>query len=75
MAGDTLTRVRETAAAYADAVRDTQRYVDHIEDTRDPGVIAEYAHLVRREEAAAADRLDALTAARVRAGSIDGTDE
>lgn len=72
MADETLIRVRETAAAYAEAVRHTQRFFDRIDDTTDPSVLAEYANLVRQEKAAQADRLDALGEAGLRADSFDG---
>jgi hypothetical protein len=49
MADKTLIRVRETALAYAEAVRTTQRFFDRLEDTGDPSVLAEYAALVERE--------------------------
>ena len=75
MADQTLIRVRETAAAYAEAVRQTQRFFDRIEDTDDPSVLIEYANLVRREEAAQADRLDALEAAGIDVPSIDNGDD
>ncbi len=75
MADETLIRLRETAAAYASAVRETQRYFDRIDDTNDPSVLIEYANLVRVEEAAARDRLDALADAGIRVGSIDDDGE
>lgn len=72
MADETLTRARETAAAYAEAVRQTQRFLESLDDTTDPGALAEYANLVRREKAARGARLEALTEAGLRAGSFDG---
>ena len=63
MADKTLLRVRETALAYAEAVRTTQRFFDRVEDTTDTSVLIEYATLVEREKEAAEDRLDALEAA------------
>ena len=74
MADQTLTRVRETAAAYAEAVRQTQRFFDGLTDTTDPSALVEYANLVRQEESALAARLDALTEAGLRAGSFDASD-
>ena len=71
MTDDTLIAIRETALAYAEAVRRTQRFFDRISDTDDPSVVIEYANLVRREEAAQADRLDALEAAGIDVPSID----
>ncbi|WP_229074932.1 hypothetical protein [Actinoplanes sp. DH11] len=71
MADDTLIRIRETAGAYAEAVRRTQRFFERLDDTTDPSVLVEYATLVREEEAALADRVDALTAAGLRAASFD----
>jgi hypothetical protein len=71
MADQTLTRVRETAAAYADAVRQTQRFFDRLDDTTDPSTLIEYANLVRREESALADRVAALTEAGLRVESFD----
>ncbi|MEU4620068.1 hypothetical protein AB0G04_08800 [Actinoplanes sp. NPDC023801] len=73
MTDPTLDRVRETAAAYAEAVRETQRFLDGLADSTDPSALAEYANLVRREESARADRLAALTEAGLRASSFDGT--
>jgi hypothetical protein len=74
MADKTLIRVRETALAYAEAVRNTQRFFDRLEDTTDPGVLAEYATLVEREKEAAGDRLDAIEAAGFEVPSIDESD-
>ena len=65
----------DAALAYAEAVRQTQRFFDRIEDTDDPSVLIEYANLVRREEAAQADRLDALEAAGIEVPSIDNGEE
>jgi hypothetical protein len=74
MADKSLIRVRETALAYAEAVRNTQRYFDRIEDTADPSVLAEYAVLAEREKEAAEDRLDAIEAAGIEVPSIDESD-
>lgn len=74
MADETLIRLRAAAAAYAEAVRQTQRFFDRIDDTTEPSVLIEYADLVRSEEAALSERLDALTAAGLRAGSFDTGD-
>jgi hypothetical protein len=74
MADQTLIRVRETALAYVEAVRDTQRFFNRIEDTADPAVLAEYATLVEREKEAAEDRLDAIEAAGLEVPSIDESD-
>jgi hypothetical protein len=74
MADKTLIRVRETALAYAEAVRNTQRFFDRLEDTTDPGVLAEYATLVEREKEAAGDRLDAIEEAGFEVPSIDESD-
>lgn len=52
-------------------VRQTQRFFDRISDTDDPSVVIEYANLVRREEAAHADRLDALETTGINVPSID----
>jgi hypothetical protein len=74
MVDDTLVRVRETAAAYAEAVRQTQRFFDRVEDTADPSVLAEYAALVQDEKRAAQARLDAIEAAGFEVPSIDESD-
>jgi hypothetical protein len=74
MADKSLIRIRETALAYAEAVRNTQRYFDRIEDTGDPSVLAEYAVLAEREKLAAEDRLDAIEAAGIEVPSIDESD-
>jgi hypothetical protein len=74
MADETLLRVRETAAAYAEAVRQTQRFFDRIDDTADPAVVAEYAALVEAEKRAAEARLDAIHAAGFEVPSIDESD-
>jgi hypothetical protein len=74
MADQTLIRVRATAEAYAEAVRQTQRFFDRIEDTADPAVLAEYATLVEREKEAQEDRLDAIEAAGFEVPSIDESD-
>ncbi len=74
MADDTLIRVRETALAFAEAVRNTQRFFDRLSDTGDPSVQIEYATLVEREKGAAEDRLDAIEAAGFEVPSIDESD-
>ena len=74
MADSTLIRLRETALAYAEAVRLTQRFFDRIEDTEDPAVLAEYAALAEREKEAREDRLDALEAIGLEVPSIDESD-
>ena len=74
MADETVIRVRETAAAYAEAVRQTQRFFDRIEDNTDPAVLAEYAVLVQDEKRAAEARLDAIEAAGFEVPSIDESD-
>lgn len=74
MADTTLIRLRETAHAYAEAVRETQRFFDRVEDTDDPAVVAEYATLVEREKEAREERLDALEAAGIEVPSIDESD-
>jgi hypothetical protein len=74
MADKTLILVRETALAYAEAVRNTQRFFDRLEDTSDPAVLVEYATLVEREKEAAEDRLDAIEAAGFEVPSIDESD-
>ena len=74
MADKTLIRVRETALAYAEAVRNTQRFFDRLDDIGDPSVLAEYAALAEREKEAAEDRLDAIVAAGIEVPSIDESD-
>ena len=74
MADKTLIHVRETALAYAEAVRNTQRFFDRISDTEDPAVLAEYATLVEREKVAEEDRLDAIETAGFGVPSIDESD-
>jgi hypothetical protein len=74
MADKTIIAIREAAAAYAEAVRTTQRYFDRVEDTDDPSVLIEYATLVEREKEAEQARLDAIEAAGVEAPSIDESD-
>jgi hypothetical protein len=74
MSDETVIRVRQTAAAYAEAVRQTQRFFDRISDTADPAVLAEYAALVEDEKRAAEDRLDAIQAAGFDVPSIDEGD-
>ena len=74
MADTTLIRVREAAHAYADAVRQTQRFFDRVEDTEDPAVLAEYAALAEREKEAREERLDAIEAAGLEVPSIDESD-
>jgi hypothetical protein len=74
MADKTLIRVRETALAYAEAVRNTQRFFDRLDDTGDPAALVEYATLAEREKEAAGDRLDALEAAGIEVPSIDESD-
>jgi hypothetical protein len=74
MADKDLLRVRETALAYAEAVRTTQRFFDRVEDVDDPSVQAEYVNLVQREKEAAGARLDAIEAVGFEASSVDGSD-
>jgi hypothetical protein len=74
MADKTIIRVREAAQAYAEAVRNTQRFFDQLEDNNDPAVQIEYATLVEREKDAAGERLDAIEAAGFEAPSIDESD-
>ena len=74
MADKTIIRVRETALAYAEAVRNTQRFFDELEDNNDPAVQIEYANLVEREKEAAGARLDAIEAAGFEVPSIDESD-
>ena len=40
MPDPTITRLRATAEAYAEAVRTTQRFFDRIEDNDDPALLA-----------------------------------
>ncbi|MEV4639088.1 hypothetical protein AB0J80_17215 [Actinoplanes sp. NPDC049548] len=74
MADKDLSRIRETAQAYAEAVRATQRFFDRVDDLADPSVQAEYATLAEQEKRAAGDRLDALTAVGVEVPSIDDSE-
>jgi hypothetical protein len=74
MADKTIIAVRDAAAAYASAVRETQRYFDRLEDNDDPGIQAEYAYLVEQEKAALEARRDAVVAAGFEVPSIDETD-
>ncbi|GAA2537435.1 hypothetical protein GCM10010435_00510 [Winogradskya consettensis] len=74
MADKDLINIRETALAYAEAVRTTQRYFDRVEDLEDPSVLAEYAVLAEREKEALDARLDAIEAAGIEVPSIDSSD-
>ena len=74
MADKSLILLRETALAYAEAVRTTQRFFDRVQDTDDPAVLAEYATLVEREKEAEQDRLAAIAAAGIEVPSIDESD-
>ena len=74
MADTTIIAIRETALAYAEAVRTTQRFFDKLEDATDPAALIEYATLVEREKEAAGARLDAIEAAGIEASSIDESD-
>ncbi|MEV4351688.1 hypothetical protein AB0J83_45095 [Actinoplanes sp. NPDC049596] len=74
MADQTIIAIRETAAAYSEAVRNTQRFFDKLEDTEDPSALAEYATLVQREKEAVEARLDAIEAAGLEVPSIDESD-
>jgi len=74
MADKDLLRIRETALAYAEAVRTTQRFFDRVEDTEDPAVQIEYATLVQREKEAAEARLEAIEAVGIDAPSLDSSD-
>jgi hypothetical protein len=59
-AGDPLALARMAASAYADAVRETERFARRLDGTPDPAELAEYANLLAREEAAHAQRRDAF---------------
>jgi hypothetical protein len=74
MTDTTIVAIREAAGAYAEAVRATQRFFEHLEDTEDPSALAEYAVLVEREKVAEQDRLDAIEAAGLEVPSIDESD-
>ena len=74
MADKTIIRVREAAQAYAEAVRNTQRFFDRIEDNDDPALQAEYATLAQREKEAREARLDAIEAAGFEVPSVDDSD-
>jgi hypothetical protein len=74
MADKTLIRLRETSLAYSQAVRNTQRFFDRIDDSADPAVLAEYATLAEREKEAHEERLDAIEAAGLEVPSIDESD-
>ncbi|MFI1992675.1 hypothetical protein [Actinoplanes sp. NPDC020271] len=73
MTDDTISALRAASTAYAEAVRTTQRFFDHVEDVDDPAVLAEYATLAEQEKIAAENRLDALEAAGIAAPSIDNS--
>jgi hypothetical protein len=74
MADKSLIRIRETARVYAEAVRETQRFFDRIDDTSDPSTQIEYATLVEREKEAMEARLDALEEDGIEVPSIDESD-
>ena len=74
MADKTIIAIREASAAYAEAVRTTQRFFDRIEDNDDPGLQIEYAALVQREKEAREARLDAIEAAGFEVPSVDESD-
>jgi hypothetical protein len=74
MTDTSIITVREAAAAYAEAVRTTQRFFDRLEDAADPSALVEYATLVEREKEAAGARLDAISAAGFEVPSIDESD-
>jgi hypothetical protein len=74
MADKSLIRIRETARAYAEAVRETQRFFDRIDDTSDPSVQIEYATLVEREKEAMEARVDAIDEDGFEVPSIDESD-
>lgn len=74
MPDPTITRLRATAEAYAEAVRTTQRFFDRIEDNDDPALLAEYAALVQREKEAWEVRLEAIEAAGFEVPSVDESD-
>jgi hypothetical protein len=74
MTDKSIITIRETAAAYAEAVRTTQRFFDRLEDGTDPSALVEYATLAEREKEAAEARLDAITAAGFEVPSIDESD-
>ncbi|MFI5937022.1 hypothetical protein [Actinoplanes sp. NPDC051494] len=73
MADKDLIAIRETALAYAEAVRTTQRFFDHVSDLEDTAVLTEYANLVEREKEALEARRDAIDAGGLEVPSIDGS--
>ncbi|MEU4240505.1 hypothetical protein [Actinoplanes sp. NPDC026619] len=74
MTDKSIITIRETAAAYAEAVRTTQRFFDRLEDGADPSALVEYATLAEREKEAEEARLDAIVAAGFEVPSIDESD-
>jgi hypothetical protein len=71
MADETIIAIRAAAAAYAEAVRTTQRYFDRLEDAEDPAALVEYAALAEREKEAEEARRDAIEAAGIEVPSIE----
>jgi hypothetical protein len=59
-AGDPLALARAAASAYAEAVRETERFARRLDGTPDVAELAEYANLLAREEAAHGQRRDAF---------------
>ncbi|GAA2656641.1 hypothetical protein [Paractinoplanes durhamensis] len=74
MTDKSIISLREAAAAYAEAVRTTQRFFDRLEDAGDPSALVEYATLVEREKEAEQARLEAIEAAGFEVPSIDESD-
>ena len=74
MADETISAVRDAAAACASAVRESRRYFERLEDNNDPGIQAEYAFLAEQEKSALAARRDAIVAAGFETPSIDDSD-
>ena len=73
MTDDNLRRARRAAAAYADAVRQTQQFLDEAPDGADQADLAEYANLAAREEHARAQRQEAFADLGLGAPSIDAS--
>lgn len=71
-AGDPLAFARQAAAAYAAAVRETERFTDRLDGQPDPAELTEYATLLAREEAAHMQRRDAFAPLGLNVSSEEG---
>jgi ferric-dicitrate binding protein FerR (iron transport regulator) len=68
---EALRRAADAARAHVDAVRAVARFVEDLADIPDPSALAEFAHLLTREEEAREARTGALADIGLTVPSLD----